>query len=650
MTDVLAQVTQALLDDIISTDLLAYNLSSRVTKDYESARDHQVSTGAYSDMLLSLRAASRKYSPDEREMLPEGVEIYVGLTASKIRAGKAWIGDLLANSQDRPFALSPTPIPSLPEDIKKAIAAMLMEEVRRMEMPPEQALNSEDLRKMATSFKVLGLRYADRIAEEYTGRMETVIADQLAESGWRDVMQGFIQDVLTYPMGAIEGPLFRKKQKLVWVNNQMIEQEQLVMEFKRVSPFNLLQSADSLDTQTGDYTIVIDKSTPSQLYGMIGTDDGVQDEQVRLCIEMYGESGFALQNQSEKDALEGTDQSTRSSTTIDVIRRYGRISGKFLADYITVPDEARYYETIIYVAGKYVLYAAINNYPLKVRPVFRSSYQKISGKFIGEGLGLLLDEAQRLYNGAARALALNVAFLGEPMSEYDIERMEESADPSVLMPGKSYAVNTDIGAQQGPAIRLIKIPNSINEILAVMGYVKAMADELSGIPPYVMGGTPQGGVGRTLGGLTAMLGNAAKGIKDVIGNIERDVVEPIVTLLYNYNMINSENTTIKADAQVVARASQGIMQRESAQARSVETLQMLQPYLESGLIEPEGMKVLLREVLSSMGQPVDKIIPDPLREQQIKNTIDANAVSSEPRTPLPTLDGRSTSQMNGQLN
>jgi len=635
---------QSILEEI-KEEYLIDDLATMVMKDYQVARDHQVNSGVYDDLLLSLRAASRKYSQEEKAACPEGVEIYIGLTAAKIRAGKAWISDLLANSQDQPFTLEPTPIPKLPDDIKKAIVSMLQQEIADLEISPEEIENNNDkLRKLTKTLKLLGFRHADRLAKEATERMEKLIADQLLESGWRGAMQGVVHDVLTFQYGMMLGPRFRQKRKMNWDGNNFVERTELTMEFSRVSPFDAYPSPDSKDTQNGEYFIILDKTTPSKLYEMIGSDSAMRDDEIKEVIKMYGKSGYRIDVDSQRDNLEGTEDGMHAPNTIDVVQRYGRISGEKLSKYIDVPDESKYYETIIYCVKDYVIYAALNNYPLEVRPLRHTSYQKIPGKFAGEGLGLILDECARLMNASARSLALNIAFLGEPLGEYDLERMEETADPTRLSPGSMFAVNTDVGAQQGPAIRLMKVPNSINEILAVMNNVKLLADELSGIPPYVMGGTPAGGVGRTLGGLTAMLGNAAKGIKDVIGNIEQDIVEQVVILMYNYNMLTNPDMSIKADAQVKARASQGIMQREMAQSKSIEALATVVPFFQAGVIEKQGMQVLLREVLSGMGQPVDKIIPDPLRNAEITRTLENASVSSAPATPSPQLDGRSIPQ------
>jgi hypothetical protein len=114
-----------------------------------------------------------------------------------------------------------------------------------------------------------------------------------------------------------------------------------------------------------------------------------------------------------------------------------------------------------------------------------------------------------------------------------------------------------------------------------------------------------------MGGLSMLMGNAAKGIKNVQLNIDRDIIGPIIKGFYSYNMLTSDDPTIKADAQIIASGATGLLQRELSQARLVEILQLLAPFIPVWDTMPDGLKILLREVLKQTGLPVDRIIEDP---------------------------------------
>ncbi len=130
------------------------------------------------------------------------------------------------------------------------------------------------------------------------------------------------------------------------------------------------------------------------------------------------------------------------------------------------------------------------------------------------------------------------------------------------------------------------------------------------------------GAGRTLGGLSMLMGNAAKGIKNVQLNIDRDVISGIVEGFYVFNMVTSEDDSIKADCKVRARGATGLLQRELAQTRTVELLQLLTPYIERWDQLPDGIKIMLREVLKTTGLPIDDIIPDPNEERNTRELLE----------------------------
>jgi hypothetical protein len=147
--------------------------------------------------------------------------------------------------------------------------------------------------------------------------------------------------------------------------------------------------------------------------------------------------------------------------------------------------------------------------------------------------------------------------------------------------------------------------------MQVFAQFSKVADDLSGVPAYVLGNPQVAGAGRTLGGLSMLMGNAAKGIKNVQRSIDQDIISKVVNAYYYYNMATSKDAGIKADAKVVARGATGLMQRELAQQRTIEVLQLLTPYAAQGLIDKSALDYILRAILEGTGLPVDKIVPDP---------------------------------------
>jgi hypothetical protein len=180
-------------------------------------------------------------------------------------------------------------------------------------------------------------------------------------------------------------------------------------------------------------------------------------------------------------------------------------------------------------------------------------------------------------------------------------------------------VGPDLTGTGAAAYKFHNVQSVADELMAVFNQYLKYADDLSGVPAYVLGNPQVAGAGRTLGGLSMLMGNAAKGIKNVQLNIDRDIISGIITGFFIYNMKTSKDDSIKCDAKVVARGATGLLQRELAQTRTIELLQILTPYIEQWDTLPDGIKIMLREVLKSTGLPVDQIIPDPNKQAGLQN-------------------------------
>src|SRR5690606_6530338 len=95
---------------------------------YERARDHKERTGISARLVRNLRAKLCQYAPEDAEMVA-GVDVYVGLAALKQRAAESWLIDIIINNIEKPWTLSATPEPDLPERLKLKVVDTLLAEL-----------------------------------------------------------------------------------------------------------------------------------------------------------------------------------------------------------------------------------------------------------------------------------------------------------------------------------------------------------------------------------------------------------------------------------------------------------------------------------------------------------------------------------------
>jgi hypothetical protein len=119
-----------------------------------------------------------------------------------------------------------------------------------------------------------------------------------------------------------------------------------------------------------------------------------------------------------------------------------------------------------------------------------------------------------------------------------------------------------------------------------------------------------GGAGRTASGLSMMMGNAGKAIKQVVGNIDIGVMKPLVSRLYFYNMRYSDDPELKGDVNIVARGATLLIVKEQAQVRRNEFMNLaLNNQTVNQIVGPEGVAALLREVVSTLDMKAGDIVP-----------------------------------------
>jgi len=147
-------------------------------------------------------------------------------------------------------------------------------------------------------------------------------------------------------------------------------------------------------------------------------------------------------------------------------------------------------------------------------------------------------------------------------------------------------------------------------LLGVYQSFMRQADEVTGIPNYIYGsGAGGSGAGRTASGLSMLMDNAAKGIKQSIATID-NTIAGVVSRLYIHNMMYDSDQYVKGDFRVVAKGATGFIAREQLQVRRNEFLAATGNQIDLQIVGLEGRAYLLREVARTLQMDTDKLVPD----------------------------------------
>lgn len=652
--DALTEIDSILKDYDMTA--FAQKLASYIEDRFYEARNARKADGVDDEIDRATNAYNCRYNQEDAAMVAETSDIYAPLTNTKCRGLQNWIMDILANAEDKPWTLTPSPEPELPE-------WMLDEIVKRLEVEIEATgAQAGDIVEQARLYKQFAKKHATELATEKTKNMEDRVYDQMLKSDWRDQFRQFIDDLSYMPSAIMCGPTVEMRKELRWVNGRAVEEAAPTYVLRRVNPPDFYPAPGATTTQNAAYLCEVRPFTADQLMDSMALF-GVDQSAVRKLLAQNPDGYTISETRPGETRPSGVMNTTSPARTYETIQYVGAVGGEILLQHgMTDVDPQGVEEMEVWVCNGIVLRALRSPYPMKRRPYHAASFLRRAGRFWGRALPTLLDPVQRIANGAVRGLVRDMAFSSGPIGEYDVERLVGETKIEDFNPYRLYAVKPDYTSGGSSAIRFQRIASNSSTFMSVYDRYLKEADDVSGIPAYVIGNPNVAGAGRTLGGLSLLMGNAAKGVKRVIADIDKDVIEPIVTLFYQLNLIYSDDDTIKADANVVARGASGLLQRELSQSRATEVLPMLVQGMQMGLVEPMSIAKVMRDILVSLGYDPD-LVKDPQRQMQIAAAMQqfggqagsqmsgpgtggpnsgASAPVLPPASPQVSLDARST--------
>ena len=572
------------------------------------------------EMLEALQQRNGEYAAQKLQHIrgQGGSEVFMMITEVKCRAAESWLRDILLDSGAPPWDLHATPVPSLSptqtEEIQSKFADRVLQMVEELGQAPTPGEMAEIRELVAQEYR-FGLLQA---AQNRADRMKERIQDQFAEGGWEHAFNDFITDLVTFPAAFLKGPCVRRQRHLDWATDEQgatkVEvSERLAPEYERVDPFRMYPEPGVTHINDG-YLFEHHPLTRTQLADMIGVP-GYDEDAIRRVLEIGNGSSWIVDShlgvQEEQQRKFYTEN--RPTEIYDALEFWGKISGGMLREWgmdeEDVPDTAREYDANVWTVGGYVIKAVLNYDPLGEKPYAKTSFIKCPGAFWGKGIPKIIEDLQAVCNAAARALVNNMGIASGPQVEVNLERIPPNEEITTLSPWKIWQVLNDPAGSSAPAVRFNQPEDNSQTLMAVYEKFSRLADDHSGIPAYVYGDMDVQGAGRTSSGLSMLMGAAGKGIRQVVMHIDTDIVKPIVTRQFVYNMRYEDDESIKGDAEVVARGTINLAVKETVNVRRIEFLNATANPLDAEIIGMDGRAAILREVAKGLQMPVDEIIP-----------------------------------------
>ncbi len=563
-------------------------------------------------MVDCLRRRKGEYSASKIQAINAmgGSKVYMRITGAKCNAARSWLTDIFTPVGDRPWSLSPTPDPDLPPTIRQKLISEAVMGMMQLNVPLEQV-------------QELVQKHEDRLKDEVyqegqirAERMSDLIEDTLAEGGFREEFDAFIDDLVTYPSAIFKGPIYRRKRKLKWIDVGNGDWQpkagfEVSRQFKRISPFDFYPSPASVGIND-DWVIERHRLTAEDLTSMRGAA-GYNNEGIAMALTDYRVGGLNewIWSDGERYDLEGRD---RETDLIDALEWSGKLGGQMLLEWginpATIEDPYEEYQVSVMIVGNYVIRAMVSPDPLAKNDYFKASWRPIPNSFWGEALPEQLKDCQDMCNAAARALANNMGIASGPMVYHYADRIAAGQDVSKLHPWKIFGVTDSRTGNPAQPIGFFQPQSNAQELLGIYERFSKYADDITGLPSYAYGSDQGAGAARTASGLSMLMNATSKGIKQVVRNVDLNVIEPLVTKVCNHLMLDpSVPSTAKGDVQIRARGSDSLIHKEATQAMQQQFLAQTANPIDMQIIGLDGRRELLREAAKTLDVPVDRIVP-----------------------------------------
>ncbi len=585
-------------------------LGQTVVSTYEQrkALRQQLETRWHED----IRRYNGQYDPEVLKALQNrkyGSRMYVPLTRRVVNIVEARLTDLLFPTEERNFAIDPTPVPQLVN--AEALAAQL---------PPDAMVPmGPDGQEIPASAIVLGIREIREDAKAKAEAMQREVDDQLRQANYGAVARAAIHEAMVIGTGVLKGPVVLNRTKKVWhidgATGRLEVMEDLSPTVEQVSTWDFFPDMSASSIRRSESEIERHYKTKAEM-ARLAQQPGFDKEAIRQ----------VLQNPPKHSPDANRDQLREASGTQGVtdpryliLEYHGPVDEEQLRDMgIDVPEDPLLcYEAVLFVAEDgTVLKAIINPMDTQERPYSVYCWEKDPGSIFGFGLSYEVKDMAEVSNSSFRAALDNLGLSVGPQIVVNSKVMRPLNGQWTIEPLKLWEmIKADADARQ--AFAFFQIDSRLSELLGVFDRSKQMIDDIAG-PVMAMQGQEAPSYLDTARGASIAYQAANIWMRRAVRNWDDDVTSTLVQRFVDWNMQYSPKAEIKGDLLVMARGTSALLEAEGQSQKMAAFLQQA-----SGVPMPFKRRInQLRAWARSMRLDAVDLLPDDAEVRQMAEKID----------------------------
>ena len=541
-----------------------------------------------------------RYDVDTERELKDAVRsrLFINMTRPKTNAMGARYKDLLFPTDDRCWAIQPTPVPRMAQAAERAAseAQMLADQAKQAEQAandnpnPQAEANKQATATAAETAKQTWAKLNADLeeAKRRASLMQEVIEDQLTECNYQAVKRDQIDWAMKIGTGITKGPVTGDLVRKGW--QQPVDQagqptgpHELKMAYgtqpshRLVDPWGFFPDPDVANIKDGAGVFERHLKNATKLR-QLAKLSGFDVDAIRRLLDSKPIGGApsyiaSLRNiREEAQAVAGPLYQVweyNGPLTPEQMRTLSlAMNNRAAFDVVTGDvDQLAEMQGCVWFCDNEVLKFQL--YPLDSGEPMYSVFNlvKDESSIFGYGMPAILRDLQSAFNAAWRGMMDNAGISSGPQIVIDTSTIKPADGDMTIRPRKLWYATKGI-TKENPPFQVFNIQNNQNELANIITLAARFIDDVSMTPQMA-----QGDVGSmpkdTPVGTTVLAMNAVNVIfRDGVKNFDDDVTVPDIRRQYDWNMQFGQREDIKGDYDVKATGSSVLLVRE-IQAQSL---------------------------------------------------------------------------------
>lgn len=526
--------------------------------------------------LEDLRQYNGAYDEEtlQRIKANEGSQLYINLTRPKCKTVIARMADMLFPTDDRNWAIQPTPVPELQKMLKSS-KPLKDPQGRIIPGPPDKDGLTAPLTEADRAANIL------RKAREAAEGMQLEIDDQLTEAKYPAKCREVIKDGVVLGTGVLKAPIVVGRTRRKWTAQQAVGKDgmpKVVRALETVTdPRPSVEHVDIWNffpdmaaSNMAECRFVFErKYLTHRGLAALARDPYYIASNIKLALAAgVGVSQLSRNPTQEKRGSaypnDGSGAQQTDTELFEVWEYHGPLDVNDLrAAGVDVGDdnelEGQLMGCVVFVGPK-VIKAYLNPLETGSLPYKVFNYEKDESSIFGYGIPYRMRNSARAICAAWRAIMDNAGLSTGPQIVVNKKVVEPANGSWTLTPRKVWYL-LDQTKSVRDAFGTHNIDSHQAELQAIIELASRFADEETGVPLLAQG--EQGPTTtKTAQGMALLNNNSNTVNRATVKNFDDDITAPVITDFYDWNMQNSDKEHIKGDYEVDARGSSVLLSKE----------------------------------------------------------------------------------------